>query len=204
MMELQSLFPTPLWTSQFNDSPQLARWADRVISLKEADPLGVQLTNHGAWHSQTMLLQDPGLHALFSWVAAEVHGALSAWGWDMEQARPCFNNAWAVISRSGDSHSAHIHPNSLFSGVFYLSAPAGSGAIAFLDPRAGALMLQPPLSRQAAFREIGRQRLVPQPGGLLLFPAWLWHEVEPSRCQEPRICISFNVGMRPVAGSAVG
>ena len=146
--------------------------------LKAADPIGVQLTNQGAWHSQTTLLQDPGLHELFGWIAAQVHGAPSAWGWDLEQARPRFNNAWAVVSRSGDSHGAHIHPNSLFSGVFYLAAPSGSGAIAFLDPRAGALMLQPPFHREAAAREIGRLRLVPETGLLLLFPAWLWHEVE--------------------------
>ena len=39
--------------------------------LKAADPIGVQLTNQGAWHSQTTLLQDPGLHELFGWIAAQ-------------------------------------------------------------------------------------------------------------------------------------
>jgi uncharacterized protein (TIGR02466 family) len=203
-MKQQSLFPTPLWIDRFNDADQLSRWVQRVMVLRAADPIGVQLTNQGAWHSQTNLLQDPGLHDLFGWIAAQVQRALAEWGWDLEQARPRFNNAWAVISRSGDSHGAHIHPNSLFSGVFYLAAPSGSGAIAFLDPRAGALLLQPPFRREAASREIGRQRLVPEMGLLLLFPAWLWHEVELSSCQDPRICISFNVGMRPVPANAEG
>jgi len=197
-MKQQSLFSTPLWMAQFNDAGQLRRWADRVMDLQAADPIGVQLTNQGAWHSQTGVLQDPGLHELFVWIAAQVHEGLSRWGWDLEQARPRFNNAWAVVSRSGDSHGAHLHPNSLFSGVFYLAAPAGSGAIAFLDPRAGALLLQPPLRQEVAGREAGRQRFVPDAGLLLLFPAWLWHEVEVSRCQDPRICISFNVGLNPI------
>ena len=197
-MKHQSLFPTPLWTAQFSEVEQLVRWADRVMVLKGADPIGVQLTNQGAWHSQTNVLQDPGLHELFFWIAAQVHGALSAWGWDLLRAGPRFNNAWAVVSRAGDSHGAHLHPNSLFSGVFYLAAPAGSGAIAFLDPRAGALMLQPPLRQELAGRESGRLRLEPEAGLLLLFPAWLWHEVEVSRCKEPRICISFNLGLNPI------
>jgi len=197
-MKQRSLFPTPLWTAQFNNAEQLMLWAERVMVLKAADPIGRQLTNQGAWHSQTTLLQDPELQGLFGWIAAQVHGALSAWGWDLELARPRFNNAWAVVSRAGDSHGAHLHPNSLFSGVFYLAAPAGSGAIAFLDPRAGALMLQPPFQREAAAREIGRQRVVPETGLLLLFPAWLWHEVEVSCCQDPRICISFNLGLNPI------
>lgn len=50
----------------------------------------------------------------------------------------------------------------------------------------------------------GGHRLVPQPGGLLLFPVWLWHDVKPRRCQEHKIGIGLNVGMRPVAGNAVG
>lgn len=194
-MKQQSLFPTPLWTERFNGADQLSRWVQRVMVLRAADPIGVQLTNQGAWHSQTNLLQDPGLHDLFGWIAAQVQRALSEWGWDLEQARPRFNNAWAVVSRSGDSHGAHIHPNSLFSGVFYLAAPSGSGAIAFLDPRAGAQMLQPPMRREVIGREYGRQLVVPEAGSLLLFPAWLWHEVEVSRCADPRICISFNLGL---------
>ena len=199
-MEQQSLFPTPLWRSFLHDSDQLNRWVERVMLLKAGDPIGVQLTNQGAWHSQTTLLQDPVFHELFSWIAGQVQGALSSWGWDLEQARPRFNNAWAVVSGSGSSHGAHIHPYSFFSGVFYLAAPEGSGAIVFLDPRAGALMLQPPFQKQAACRENGRVRLVPERGLLLLFPAWLWHEVEQSSCQyqDLRICISFNIGFNPI------
>jgi uncharacterized protein (TIGR02466 family) len=92
---------------------------------------------------------------------------------------------------------AHLHPNSLFSGVMYLTAPEGSGAIAFLDPRAGAQVLPPPLQHASAGYTNGRILRQPRPGLLLLFPDWLWHEVEGSRSTEPRICVSFNIGMQP-------
>lgn len=58
-MKQQSLFPTPLWTDRFNGADQLSRWVQRVMALRAADPIGVQLTNQGAWHGQTNLLQDP-------------------------------------------------------------------------------------------------------------------------------------------------
>jgi len=161
-----------------------------------SDPSGVSLTNQGAWHSSTSLLKEPQLEELFTWIADQVQKALDAWGWDRQVARPQFNNAWAVVSLAGASHGAHLHPNSLFSGVLYLAAPAGSGAIAFLDPRAGALMLQAPLTKEASQRELGRHRCIPESGLLLLFPAWLWHEVEVSSCKDPRICISFNLGLK--------
>ena len=33
---------------------------------------------------------------------------------------------------------------------------------------------------------------------MLLFPAWLWHEVGANNSQEERIAISFNIGMQAV------
>ena len=200
VMKHQMLFPTPLWSAHCNEPQLLERWQQAVVSLQDADPSGLSLTNLGAWHSRTDLLEEPLLADLFQWIAGQVQGALVDWGWDLQQARPRFNNAWAVVSGAGDSHGAHIHPNSLFSGVFYLAAPPGSGAIAFLDPRAGALMLQPPLTSEARLRELGREQWVPQAGLLLLFPAWLWHEVEVSRCADPRVCVSFNLGLKPQQG----
>lgn len=195
-MEQHALFVTTIWSSRCHNKALLEHSADAVLSLMAADPSGLQRTNFGAWHSQTDLLSQPLMADLFQWIAAQVQDALLDWGWDLQQARPCFNNAWAVVGAQGASHGAHIHPNSLFSGVLYLAAPCGSGAIAFLDPRAGAQMLQSPLRDDARGRELGRHKVMPDTGLMLLFPAWLWHEVEVSTCVDQRICISFNVGLR--------
>ena len=189
------LFPTPVWSGHCRDADLLEQWKEAVLDCMASDPLGLNLTNQGAWHSQVTLLEQPQFADLFQWIAVQVQGALVNWGWDLEQARPRFNNAWAVVSCAGSSHGAHIHPNSLFSGVFYLAVPPGSGAIALLDPRAGAQVLQPPLKVDAARRELGRERWIPEVGLLLLFPAWLWHEVEVSQCEKPRVCVSFNIGL---------
>jgi uncharacterized protein (TIGR02466 family) len=168
--------------------------------LEAADPAGLQLTNQGGWHSHTALVQDPQLSELFQWIARSTQQALQQFGWDFSKATPCFNNAWAMVSRDSHSVRAHLHPNSLFSGVFYLAVPPGSGAIAFLDPRGGAQMLVPPLTDGHQLYAQGRVRYAPKPGELLLFPSWLWHEVEPTQGPDvsPRICLSFNLGMKPV------
>ena len=198
-MPCDRLFVTPLWSWHHPEPDALTPLVRRVLALEAADPAGLQLTNQGGWHSATTLLDDPVFHALFQWIATSVQAGLEDWGWDLAQARPCFNNAWAMVNRRGHSTRAHLHPNSLFSGVFYLQVPEGSGAIAFLDPRAGAQMLQAPLRRSsAALASSGRVTRNPEAGELLLFPSWLWHEVEPSDGLEPRICLSFNLGMRPV------
>jgi hypothetical protein len=59
-------------------------------------------------------------------------------------------------------------------------------------------LLLPPLLEPAGEFAQARVCCEPATGRLLLFPAWLWHEVEQSTSDQPRICVSFNVGMKPL------
>lgn len=197
-MDCRFLFATPLWSCRYDRVDQMHHWAQHILRLEAEDPAGLQLTNQGGWHSSTSLLLDPALADLFRWIAQQTQVALQSFGWDLSKAMPSFNNAWAMVNRGSHSVRAHLHPNSLFSGVVYLALPPGSGSIAFLDPRAGAQMLMPPLAQGEHSLAQGRVRHAPREGELLLFPSWLWHEVEPSATNlaEPRICISFNLGMK--------
>ena len=49
--------------------------------------------------------------------------------------------AWANVSRAGDSHASHTHPGSTWSGVYYVDAGETSGeegaAIELIDPCLG-------------------------------------------------------------------
>jgi uncharacterized protein (TIGR02466 family) len=197
-VHVSSLFSTPLWRFDHSEPMLLSAWARHVLTLERESGESLQLTNQGGWHSGTDLVSDPQLQGMFQWLAGCVTRALQDFGWDFARANPCFNNAWAMVNRRGHSVRAHLHPNSLFSGVLYLTAPEGSGAIAFLDPRSGAQMLLPPLHEPAGEFAQGRVCCEPAPGRLLLFPAWLWHEVEQTSSDEPRVCVSFNVGMKPL------
>ena len=194
----ENIFPTPLWRFNLTDNQQLNVWVKHILEVQKLDPQGLLVTNQGGWHSNINLLDDPTLKPLFHWIAGCVQIAMNEFGWDLSKARPCFNNAWAMINLKGDSARAHLHPNSLFSGVFYLQASNGSGSIGFLDPRGGAQSLLPPLKEVESKYAIGRLNIEPKQGLMLLFPAWLWHEVEPNKLILPRIAISFNVGMRPL------
>jgi len=191
------LFPTQLWHFEHPNPQGCRKLGEVVLALEQQDPAGLQVTNQGGWHSSTDLLAHPAFQDLFHWIAACCQAALQDWGWDLTKATPTFNNAWAMVNRQGHSTRAHLHPNSVFSGVVYLQVPDGAGAIAFLDPRAGAQMLVPPLRAAADEDRQGRVRRLPKVGELLLFPSWLWHEVEPTGQDQPRIAISFNIGMRP-------
>lgn len=180
---LESLFATPLWSFHYQDSRHLCDWAGHVLQLQQQDPLGLAITNQGGWHSQNDLLADAALAPLFRWLAASCQQAFTEMGWDFSLATPCFNNAWAMVNGPGHTTRAHLHPHSLFSGVVYLQADGEAGSVAFLDPRGGAQMLCPPLLAGRGEPLLGRQRRQPLAGLMLLFPSWLWHEVEPSAPQ---------------------
>lgn len=109
--------------------------------------------------------------------------------------------AWPNVNRLGDYHNLHNHPHSWLSGTYYVRMPGparttGKGrsdlnpnAISFFDPR--------PQANMMAVRGDGEvdpeHRILPEPGDLLLWPAFLHHLVHPNLGEEPRISVSFNV-----------
>ena len=92
---------------------------------------------------------------------------------------------WVNLLKAGGHHSGHIHPHSLISGVLYIEAPSGSGAIRFEDPRLPLMMAAP--QRPDSFVSIE-----PRPGLVLMWESWLRHEVLPGKGRGERLSISFN------------
>ena len=98
---------------------------------------------------------------------------------------------WLNINSTYAFHSDKNHPNAHFNGVFYLQAEAQSGKIVFRDPREGRSMHAPDyLERTNLNSDV--VSIPPNPGTLLIFPAWLYHGVEQNLSDEERISLSFN------------
>lgn len=102
------------------------------------------------------------------------------------------DSIWVNVLDEGGHHSAHIHPNSVVSGTFYVAVPKGAGAIKFEDPRLVHMMAAPPRKLRARPENRLFAQIVPRPGMLLLWESWLRHEVLPHTGTEPRISVSFN------------
>jgi uncharacterized protein (TIGR02466 family) len=110
------------------------------------------------------------------------------------QGRLKLDSLWVNVMNKGAVHTPHIHPHSAISGTYYVTAPPGSGAIRFEDPRL-AMMMAAPLKKPNARPE---NRLfvdvAPKAGMLLLWESWLRHGVEPNAARGKRISVSFNYG----------
>jgi len=107
---------------------------------------------------------------------------------------PVLGNMWANINPPGAYNAPHIHPNSLFSGVYYVKAPKNSGRLVCNDPRAGVQLNMPVRKEGQPPKELWRDcTLEPKEGRLIIFPFYLWHNVESNLSEDLRISVSFNI-----------
>jgi uncharacterized protein (TIGR02466 family) len=100
---------------------------------------------------------------------------------------------WANINPPGGMNRAHQHPNSLWSGVYYIKAPKNSGHLKIDDPRSPAAMVRPKQKEGKTPARLWRETdYEPIAGRCIMFPSWLMHCVDPNNSNDIRISVSFN------------
>ena len=201
MIEVTRAFPTLIGRLSIPDAEGMNLELKTLIVAEEAEYPSLGRSNIGGWHSRPDFLNrpQPAISALRNWLAWALRRMISATtGADTYEERlPTV--AWATICRSGAYHAPHCHPDSAWSGVYYVDAGDRqedqplSGVLEFLDPRSGVEAVTAPGD---PYGEPFRVR--PQPGLLVVFPSWLYHWVHPYAGQEPRIAVSFNAMPAPV------
>ena len=99
--------------------------------------------------------------------------------------------AWSIRLASGGYHTDHVHPRGWLSGVCYVDVPA---EIRDADPkvaRPGWLRLgQPGIRTQPLLTP--DLFVKPNPGALVLFPAYVWHGVEAFESPSARLTVAFD------------
>jgi tetratricopeptide (TPR) repeat protein len=103
---------------------------------------------------------------------------------------------WAVVLRSSGHQVPHFHPSGVVSGVYYVRVPKsvqapgsnGAGALRLGVPPENILTLAP--GGEDSFLTA---TVTPEPGKLVLFPAYAWHHTIPFEDAEDRICVAFDV-----------
>ena len=182
-------FPTPVYIADI-EHPTLNQELERDIVAWSKKDKGVVRTNVQGWHSHTTMQDMPEYKKLVSMLYAAQKTIYDQEHLDSE---PVLGNMWANINPPGGMNRAHQHPNSLWSGVYYIKAPKNSGHLKIDDPRSVASMTRP---RQKdgekparLFRETNYE---PIAGRLIMFPGWLVHCVDPNESNDIRISVSFN------------
>ncbi len=153
---------------------------------------GSQLPLHAAEMSR------PVVKALFAAIESMVNRRLARLGRGTDPFRSqntgrfTVTGAWSIRLTSGGYHTDHVHPRGWLSAVFYVDIP---GEVASAPSAA---------AERAGWLRFGRAGLrttpqlppdgfvQPEPGLLVLFPAYVWHGVEPFESASARLSVALD------------
>jgi len=183
----EGFFPTIIYAEDFKlDINQLA---ENITQWSKEDK-GVTKTNVNGWHSQTDMHNKPEYKPLVDELFRMIHQVFKE---EFLEERVALGNMWANINPPGGYNKAHVHPNAVFSGVYYVKTPSNCGRLVCNDPRPGIQTCMPNRIKGQPPKHLWREvHLQPQENRAIIFPAWLWHQVEPNQSTENRISVSFN------------
>lgn len=192
-IDVMQAFPTLIGRFRVPDADAMNRELQSLILSEETQYSSLGRSNIGGWHSRTDFLHHtgPAVAALTTWITGTVNQMVAATAGHGSFKGTISLSAWATICRAGSYHAPHSHPDSAWSGVYYVDAGTVdrslSGVLEFLDPRAGVEAVTAPGD---PYGEPVRVR--PESGLIVIFPSWLYHWVHPYAGHMPRIAVSFN------------
>lgn len=102
---------------------------------------------------------------------------------------------WLNCNRKDESNAMHTHPNSVFSGVYYVDVEDQyeQGAVRFIRRDASPEFVID-FSRDKTLDPLfaGEARFIPKKSYAYLFAPWTLHEVEPNQLEKERLILAFN------------
>lgn len=163
-----------------------------IYSYQKKNPETENKSNRGGWQSSDLFYRnEKSFSRFYNYIESSIHSALSH-----HTVKFRMNNMWININRKNNHNTAHQHPHSHVSGVFWVKTPENCGDIVFESPHyfdqyINIFTLNSDFSNNTncSFNYTFYAR----EGNMLLFPSPLRHWVQENTSDEDRISISFNL-----------
>lgn len=197
--DISIAFATPILVRNIPDFEAVnTGLVEQVLAARERDE-SVCVSNRGGWHSAPTLWEwdTPEIAAFRNWVhnamlrmAALPSKETSLRNVDIDYVA----GAWANVNDHGSYNDAHVHPDCDWSCVYYAASGVPepgwerNGQFELRDPRNVAQMSK--LGRYGFARSL---LIDPEPGKMIMFPAWMEHLVHPFYGEGQRISIAVNI-----------
>lgn len=129
---------------------------------------------------------------LFSWVDECLDSVRQREGFHCDSLK--VTQAWANLTKTNQFHHAHIHPNSVLSGIFYVTDECVT-TFGIQNPwylggfTETSMFIQVSLDVQKCWVH---DHYKASAGDLIIFPSNLHHNVNEHQGEESRVTISFN------------
>lgn len=188
------LLSAEVFANTAGTTDQIQQLKEEALARKAENPTGMFFTNENCWRSS---FEYNNIDWLLKELAQVLHQAVTYYS----QVDPLFPQKskfygkpeidyWTNINEPGSKNSLHSHGTYHFVGVYYLQSE-GTGDLVFHNP---ANLLEE-CNPNGPF--VSRMAFTPKDGDLLVWPAWVPHEVEMNLSNKQRINIAFNIKFKP-------
>ena len=187
------IYSVPLWNSEYPEFEEHKEiFLNAIRIYKDENPTKeTPRSNISGYQSPDTLQGVTELHPLFEYICQMGFKAVA--DLDFVDCDIALTSAWLNINDSRQCmNSEHIHGD-IFSGVFYLKAPEGSGKLNICNPGLNRMWQGCSLTSQKNQFTGESIRIEPEEGNIILFPSYIQHSVETNNHDEERISISFNL-----------
>lgn len=211
--DIAPLFATPLVTFDVPDAATLDPELRRAILQREKTHPSTHHSNVGGWQSSWDMDRWGGAAAIrllaigrnvANRVTTDRQGRTGGGPHPGYFAVTWTANMWANVNRSGHGNEFHSHPGACWSGVYYVddggiaAHPSLGGELEFMDPRGALPAMNAPhlaFAMPGGLAAGATERVPPRAGRLVLFPAWVMHQVRPYRGTAERISVAFSLAL---------
>jgi len=192
-MDLISIYSVPLWQSEYPEFEEHKElFLSAVKKYKKQNPTSnILKSNVAGYRSPSTLQSVKEFHPLFEYICQIGFKAVA--DLDFVDCDIALTEAWLNVNDSRQCmNSEHVH-GEVFSGVFYLQAPEGSGKLNIINPAINRMWQGCHLTSQKNQFTGESIKIEPEEGNIILFPSYIPHSVETNNHDEERISISFNL-----------
>lgn len=196
--QVHSLFPIPFYTSQVElDMEDIREKIQKLTNYEQ----GLNDSNGYIYPKNEQLFQRKE----FSDMKIEVKKHVDKFMREIlmyDYDDSFFACSWFNINKPGSHHHRHYHPNSIISGVVFVTNPENSGLLTFNSPHQRDIVLSQ--KKGSVGTNFADGIFIPdqRQGCIALFPSWLEHAVSVNMSNDDRLTIAFNVFVKGHIGSA--
>lgn len=178
------------YKSNIGTEEQRQSMIDQALAERSKNDKTLAWTNRGCWRSYF-------LYNNIDWLMEEVRDSVRQAGFHYQEQDPIYKKKaasftgseikyWTNINRTGGKNATHDHRLWHYVAVYYLQAE-GTGDLTFYNP----INLTESCNPYAPF--VSPISLSPKNGDLVVWPAWLPHEVEHNFSDKERINVAMNI-----------
>jgi uncharacterized protein (TIGR02466 family) len=193
------LFSTPVYANNLGDFPTPDL---RHLEYTHLTPSGEAFNFLSSVDKN--VLDRPDLVGIRALVQAEVDFYAHNLCGVTRDAEFYITNSWINIYGRGDQAGAHIHHNSLLSGVLYLQATDAGGEIVFHRDGQSQFPFPSAIDPEVTTYNIYNCKswgYQPKTHDICIFPSGLSHSVQPNQSDEARWSLAFNAFVRGEFGA---